>query len=133
MATIIKTLDTDYIVNSSDQFLTLEVIIGSIGQTGQTVLTIDDKSPQSVTIGDLPDSFTGGLLPSKIDKNENLDNKILKIKTSIVDISRDTNNTELIVRVRGGKFGFKEYSLALVVKAEGDDAYYEVTINFINA
>ncbi len=133
MATIIKTLDTDYIVNSSDQFVTLEVIIGSVGQTGQTVLTIDDKSPQSVTIGDLPDSFVGGLLPSRIDKNKNLDGKILKVKTSIVDTSRDTNNTELIVRVRGGKFGFKEYTLLSVVRVEGDDAYYEVTINFINA
>ncbi len=133
MATIIKTLDTDYIVNVSVQPVTLELIVGPVGQTSKTILTIDGQSPKDVTSGDLPDKVVGGLDVTLIGRNSELGGRVLKIKTNISDTSKETNETELIVKVDGGKFGLKEYPMVLVVNDEGDDANYDVTINFITS
>ncbi len=130
MATKGTTLTTDYIVNGSDQLVTLELIIGAPGQTAKTVLKVDGNSPKQSTNGDLPASFSGGLNETKIDTNKNLSGKILEISTDVTDTSKETNHTELIVRLRGGKYGFTEYPLVLVVDNDGDDAMYKVTIKF---
>jgi hypothetical protein len=117
-------LDTLYFVdNSEDKDVTLEIITGGINQTS----TIDAEIDNIIII----DSAHGYVPPKIIGKNKNLIGKILIISCTITDTSRDTNFTELRIRLNGGII-FIEYPLFAEVENEGDSINYRCVIRFFN-
>ncbi len=115
------TLDTAYLVDGSNRPVTVEIIVGAPGQTATTDMILGDKNILRGKKGSI-DEFT-------LDTNKTLNGKKLHITTVMVDTSRDTNNVEAIIRLRGG-FKFIEYELFKVVKNEGDNAIFTAVIEF---
>ena len=114
-------LNTVYLVTGSSP-VTLEIIIGAIGQTAKTIASIGKKI--------IVDDYKGSLPEKEIGNAEELDGRVLYINTIIADTSRDTNFTEMILRLRGG-VTFREYVLNKEVKEEGDAQPYDCIIEFI--
>lgn len=114
-------LNTVYLVNGNSE-LTLEIIIGAIGQTAKTVASIGKKI--------IVDDHSGSLNEMSIGKASELDGKVLYVNTIVSDTSRETNITEVILRLRGG-VAFREYVLNKEVTEEGDSQPYDCIIEFI--
>jgi hypothetical protein len=115
------TLDTVYLVDGSSRNVTLEIIVGAPGQTAVTDIILGDTNLVKGKKGSIDEFILGA--------NKELNGKKLFITTVMVDTSRDTNNVESIIRLRGG-FKFIEYPLFKVVKNEGDSAIFSSSIEF---
>lgn len=115
------TLDTVYLTDSSSRPVTLEIIVGAPGQTAVTDIILGDDN--------IVKGKKGSLNEFVLDANKALNGKKLHITTVMVDTSRDTNNVESIIRLRGG-FKFIEHELFKVVKSEGDSAIFTSVIEF---
>jgi hypothetical protein len=115
-------LDTLYLVNNTDQTIALEIITGGIDQTSTiNVEIIDDQIIAKGIIGNLPQTNIGS--------NKGLQGKILSVTCTISDTSRDTNYTELRIRLNGGIL-FMEYPLFATVADEGDSVNYVCIVRF---
>lgn len=114
-------LDTLYFVNGGNTPITLEIITGGINQTSTIHVKVEG-------LFDKP-GIKGHLNRTPIGTNQTLNGKNLLIACSIADTSRETNYTELIVRINGGLF-YKEYVLYATVENEGDVVSYACIIRF---
>lgn len=108
-------LVTTYVVNNTNQFITLTLIIGGPEQTATSLIAIDDDIR-------LPD-HAGDLFDYQLGHNNDLQGKKLKITTTITDTADDHNHTELIIRLKGGVL-FREYPLSKEVEVDGSATYY---------
>jgi hypothetical protein len=116
-------LDTLYFVNESNKKVSLEIITGGLGQTS----TFDAKIEGILDIK----KANGSIPQTIISDNKTLIGKILIISCTITDTSRDTNYTELRIRLNGGIM-FIEYPLFANVENEGDTVDYRCVIRFFN-
>ncbi|WKL47509.1 hypothetical protein Q1W71_21440 [Flavobacterium pectinovorum] len=111
-----------YFVNSKNTPVTLEVITGSVGQTS----AIDAKIEGVLNI----ENANGGISETTIGENKSLQGRTLIISCTITDTSRDTNYTELRVRLRGG-VNFAENQLFFTVENEGESVNYQCIIHLV--
>jgi hypothetical protein len=109
------TLVTTYVINKTNQFITLSLLIGGSGQTATSNARLDNTQ---LFTGQAADVFD-----FQIGKNSELNSKKLIIATTVSDTSPDHNHTELIVRLKGGVV-FREYPLSKEVDAGGSAVYY---------
>lgn len=118
------TLSTTYVVNSTQNFVRISLIIGGAEQTGESTIRLEDSEMLTDYKGDLYDFV--------IDRNQDLGGKTLYVISTISDTNNDpsNNHTELTVRLKGGVI-FREYPLSKVV-AENGYATYICEINFYN-
>jgi|SRR5687768_4557959 len=116
-----KALDTLYFVDASNKKVTLEVITGGVGQTSRMSIFLEDEE----IIKNHP-----GIFPvTEIGSNKELQRKILTIVCTIADTSRDTNFTEMRIRLNGGII-FMEFPLFATVETEGASVNYTCLITF---
>ncbi|MBO0360706.1 hypothetical protein J0X19_22285 [Hymenobacter sp. BT186] len=115
-------LDTLYLVGDTDQSIALEVITGGINQT--STINVEIIGSQIIAKG-----IQGNLPQTTIGSNKELQGKILSVTCSIADTSRDTNYTELRIRLNGGIL-FMEYPLFATVAEEGDSVNYVCVVRF---
>ncbi len=115
------TLDTLYIVDSSDNNITLEVNIGDEGQTSDMSIRLEDTFIVENLSGDLEETLLG--------TNEQLNGKKLTIVATIADTSRTTNFTSLTIHLKGG-FISNDFALSKTVNEEGASADYLCLIEF---
>ncbi|ETZ21765.1 hypothetical protein [Pedobacter sp. V48] len=113
-------LSTTYVVNKTTKIVTLTLLIGASGQTGNSLVRLDDGSLNVEASGDLFDFEIGA--------NKDLGGKKLTITTTISDTAKDHNHTELIIRLKGGAV-FREYALGKEVN-ENESAVYFCELNF---
>jgi hypothetical protein len=122
MATKKKTaLDTLYFVNGSNKNVTLEAITGDVGQKSRMSIDLDGKEIAKNHDGSFPETVLGS--------NKDLLAQTLTIVCTIADTSRNTNFTELRLRLKGGII-FQEYPLFAEVENEGDSVKYICIITF---
>ena len=114
-------LDTLYIVEDSDNQLTLEVNMGAQGQTTDMTITLDNNTIVNNLAGDFAETALG--------TNKELDGKVLRIVATIADTSRDTNFTSLTIHLKGGEEN-NDFPLSKSVDNEGDSADYICRIKF---
>ena len=114
-------LDTAYLVNGSDEAVTLEIILGAPGQTGTTDIMLDNVNIITGEQGSLPEFALG--------TNRKLNGKTIRITTVISDTANDTNYLESIIRIRGG-IRFSEYILYKTVEKHGGYAIFTSNIEF---
>jgi hypothetical protein len=117
------TLDTVYIVNSSNRKVSLELLVGEEGQTSLTNIKLNNVP----VIKDLQGNFE----KAEIGKNADLHSKVLRITTTIADTSKTTNLTSLTIKLSGG-FLPRTYPLIKLVDAEGESVDYICNIEFFN-
>lgn len=115
-------LNTGYLVNSSDSIVTVEIIIGSMGQHGRTHVELTD--------GIFTHDFDGSLPETNLATNFQLRDKHLIISSVIQDLSDQSNLTELILRLRGGVV-FREYHLSNIAEEDKKAIEYNIIIRFI--
>lgn len=115
-------LDTLYFVNKSNKKISLEAFSGGIGQTSAIQIKID---------GMIDEEFEGNLPETVLGQNKDLIDKDLILSCTITDTSKETNYTELIIRIRGGLL-YAEYPLYATVDNEGDVVSYRCVIRFFN-
>lgn len=116
------TLDKLYIVNDSNNIVTLEVNAGDKGQTSDMTIKLDDKIIANELAGDFNETALG--------TNKELNGKKLSIVATIADTSRDTNLTSLTIHVRGG-FSSETFPLSKEVEQEGESVDYLCLIEFL--
>lgn len=122
MATKKRTaLDTLYFVNGTNRIITLEVITGSIGQTSKMTITLNDK--------EIKKNHPGIFREAPIGTNNELNGKLLTIVCTISDTSRETDLTEMRIRLNGGIM-FMEFPLFAIVENQGDSVNYTCLITF---
>ena len=122
MATKKRTaIDTLYFVNATNRKVTLEVITGSIGQTSKMTITLDDEEIAKNHVGIFDETVIGS--------NSELEGKVLTVVCTIADTSRETNLTEMRIRLNGGIL-FMEFPLFAIVENEGDSANYTCIFTF---
>ena len=115
------TLDKLYIVNDSNNIVTLEVNAGDKGQTSDMTIKLDDKIIANELAGDFNETALG--------TNKELNGKKLSIVATIADTSRETNLTSLTIHVRGG-FSSETFPLSKEVEQEGESVDYLCLIEF---
>lgn len=123
-----QSLNTIYVVNGTGQSIRLQIIIGAIGQTATTSITIGDTIGGTITT--IVENFTGGVFDDVIGTNIGLDGKTLSIVSTITDTSVDTNLTELHITLKGGPRVKKYPLLSKTVEAQGNSASYICVIDF---
>jgi len=116
------TLDTLYLVGDTDKDVSLEIIIGDVGQTASSLIAID---------GEEPTDHEGSLSETPLGTNRELSNKVLFITTTITDTSELSNFTEMIIRLRGGLV-FREFHLSNTVEEDHQSVPYACRIKFLN-
>ncbi|HQW92897.1 MAG TPA: hypothetical protein PKY28_07340 [Ferruginibacter sp.] len=122
MATSKRTaIDTLYFVNATNRKVSLEVITGSIGQTSKMTINLDGADIIKNHPGIFPETVIGA--------NNELEGKVLTIVCTIADTSRDTNMTEMRIRLNGGII-FMEFPLFAIVENEGDSVNYTCFFTF---
>lgn len=114
-------LDTLYMVNDSDNTITLEVITGPEGQTSDTTIEIDDAT--------IAENHAGNFPSTEIGSNKALEGKLLTVICNIADTSQDTNFTEMKVLLGGG-ISDHEFPLSATVDSPGDSVNYTCIIKF---
>lgn len=88
-------LNTVYVVDDSNNEVTLEVIAGEDGQQSDMDITLDNK----ILADKIPDSFP----ETAIGKNKKLQRKTLRIRVIITDVLPDDSNvTSLTIILKGG-------------------------------
>ncbi|MFT3703477.1 MAG: hypothetical protein QM802_13965 [Agriterribacter sp.] len=115
------TLDTLYIVNGSDNNITLEINVGAEEQTGDMTIKLDDAIIVENHAGDFHETIIG--------TNKSLNGKKLSIVANIVDTSRKTNFTSLSIHLKGGVTP-NDFNLAKTVDDEGASVDYLCLIEF---
>lgn len=116
-------LDTLYLVDKTNQKISLEIITGGVEQTSTITAELNNQRIVDGVNGYLPEAIIGN--------NKELSGKTLIIACTIADTSRNTNYTELIIRIKGG-ISFREYTLFKNVEEEGDSVDYVCLIQFYN-
>lgn len=116
------TLDTLYLVSDTDKHVSLEIIIGDVGQTASSLIAIDQEEPKD---------HEGSLSETPLGTNRELSNKVLFITTTITDTSELSNFTEMIIRLRGGLV-FREFHLSKIVDGDHQSVPYACRIKFLN-
>ena len=114
-------LDTLYIVDDSNNQVTLEVNAGAQGQTSDMTIKLDNNS--------VAKNITGDFIETSIGTNRQLAGKVLRIVATIADTSRDTNFTSLTIHLKGGEEN-NDFPLSKTVSSEGDSADYICRIEF---
>lgn len=117
----IPAIDTLYLVNSTENDITLEVLMGGQGQSFDFTITLDDKTLASHTTRNFPEKVIG--------TNSNLNGKVLRIVGTIMDLSRTTNLTSLTILLKGGRNN-KKFELIKNVANEGDVVDYMCRFEF---
>lgn len=117
------TLDTLYLINSSNRKVSLEIKVGDKGQNSLLNVKVNNAT--------IIEGKNGNLEKTDIGSNNELNGKTLKILATIADTSRETNLTFLEIKLSGG-FLTKSYSLYKLVDNEGDSADYLCRIEFHN-
>jgi hypothetical protein len=117
------TLDTLYIVNETDNPVTLEVNAGAQGQTSDMTITLDDAT--------IVKNLAGDFTQKPLGTNKQLNGKKLSIAATIADTSRQTNLTSLTIRLKGGNSA-SDFPLSKTVDEEGDSEDYLCIIEFFN-
>ena len=117
------TLDTLYIVNESDNPVTLEVNVGAQGQTSDMTITLDAATIAKELAGDFAEKALG--------TNKQLNGKKLSIAATIADNSRTTKLTSLTIHLNGG-VSENDFPLSKTVNEEGDSEDYLCIIEFFN-
>lgn len=115
------TLDTLYILDGSDDVVTLEVNAGAAGQASDMSIELDGDTITDKLAGDFPETTLG--------TNRELNRKRLRIVATITDLSRETNVTSLTVRLKGGPAD-TDFLLAKEVEREGASVDYICLIRF---
>lgn len=122
LATVeLTALDTLYILDGSDDVVTLEVNAGAAGQASDMSIELDGSSIADKLAGDFPETALG--------TNRELNRKRLRIVATIADLSRETNVTSLTVRLKGGPAD-TDFLLAKEVEEEGGSVDYICLIRF---
>ena len=114
-------LDTLYILDGSDNTVSLEVKVGAQGQTSDMTIKLNNSIVKANHPGDFPETPLGN--------NRQLDGKKLNIVATIADTSRTTNFTGLTINLKGG-VSPDSFSLFKTVDAEGASADYICIIEF---
>ena len=114
-------LDTFYVLNSTSNDVTLEVLMGDAGQSFDLLITLDDAVLANHKKDNYPETVIG--------QNNTLNGKVLRIAASIADLSRETNLTSLTVILKGGKAN-RKFPLFKAVKEEGEMVEYACRIEF---
>jgi hypothetical protein len=115
------TLDTLYIINGSDNVITLEVNVGAEEQTSDMTIKIDDTIIIENHAGDFAETTLG--------TNKSLNGKKLSIVATITDTSQKTNFTSLSIHLNGGPVA-NDFNLSKTVDADGASADYLCLIEF---
>lgn len=115
------TLDTLYIVNDSNNPVTLEVNVGAEEQTGNMTIKIDGAIIIENHPGDFPETILG--------TNKAMNGKKLTIVATIADTSKKTNFTSLSIHLKGGTAP-NDFNLSKTVDEEGASADYLCLIEF---
>jgi hypothetical protein len=115
------TLDTLYILDGSDNTVTLEVNAGAQGQTSDMTIKLDGSIITENRAGDFPKTVLG--------TNKALNGKKLSIVATIADTSRETNFTSLMIHLKGGAIP-NDFPLSKTVDNEGESADYLCLIEF---
>lgn len=116
-------LDTLYIVNSSNNPVTLQVIAGAEGQTSDMTIKLDDTAIAENLAGDFKETALGS--------NKELNGKKLSIVATIADTSGTTNLTSLTIQLKGG-IATGEFPLSKTVDEDGESEDYLCLIEFFN-
>ncbi len=117
-----QSLNTIYVLKDTNNSVTLEINIGIPGQTSMTSILIDGDGSGDEINGNFPETIIG--------TSDTLDGKILFITSTVTDTSRDSNFTELIIRLKGGR-NAKRFPLSKTVNEEGQSVPYIAVIKFI--
>lgn len=118
------TLDTLYIVNSSNRKVSLELLVGEEGQTSSSNIRLNNNFV-------VPPGLQGNLEKTELGKNTDLHGKVLRITSTIADTSKTTNLTSLTIKLSGG-FLTRTYPLYKLVDSEGESVDYFCNIEFYN-
>lgn len=118
------TLDTLYLIDDSNKIVSIEILIGDLGQTSALSISLENE--------DIITNHHGNLSKTGIMKNKFLHRKNLKIQATITDTSRETNVTSLSIKLSGG-FLSRSYPLYKMVDHEGESADYYCNIEFIDS
>jgi hypothetical protein len=116
-------LDTVYLVSNTNRNVTLEIIIGAVGQTATTRIELNDRVVEN--------NYSGTYPETPLDSNKNLQDKTLFITSTISDTSDESNITEMVIRLRGG-VAFREYHLSKEVAENHQSVPYVCQIKFLN-
>ena len=120
-AAVNTTLDTLYIIDSSDNEVTLEVETGGEGQTSDMTIKLNDDI--------IAENLAGNFGEASLGTNKKLNGKKLSIVATIADTSRVTNFTSLTIHLKGGMIP-NEFPLSKTVDTEGASADYLCLIEF---
>lgn len=115
------TLNTAYFLNDTKENITLNLLISVPGQTSTSIVSLDD-----IPINESP--LKGDVFIT-LGSNAQLDKKVLRITTIVTDTSRESNQTGVDVKIKGGVLD-KEYPLQAEVLNEGDSVFYSIIIRF---
>jgi hypothetical protein len=110
-----------YIVDGSDNAVSLEIKVGAEEQTSDMTIHLDNTVVAENHAGDLPATVLG--------TNKSINGKKLRIVATITDTSRKTNFTSLSLRLTGG-MSTDNFSLSKTVDEEGASADYLCLIEF---
>ena len=116
------TLDTLYLVNDSNDDITLKVTVGSQGQTSDMTIKIDDDN--------VIENHPGNFGPTAVGKNVELQGRTLRIVATIADTSQQTDHTELSITIFGGVLTHEYPPLSKTVDEQGASVNYLCLIKF---
>jgi hypothetical protein len=117
------TLDTVYIVDDSNNNVTLEVNIGDAGQTSNMTILLGNQP--------LVQNIRGDFAETPIGTNSSLNGKKLSIVANVADTSQTTNLTSLTIHLKGGAENH-DIPLFKTVDEEGGSEDYLCLIEFFN-
>lgn len=115
------TLNTLYIIDGSDNDITLEVNAGAEGQTSDMTIKLNKSIVTENLSGDFAETVLG--------TNRSLNGKKLNIAATIADTSRETNFTSLTIHLKGGTIP-ADFPLSKAVEEEGGSVDYLCIIEF---
>lgn len=115
------TLDTLYLVNSSNRKVNLDITVGDEGQTSLLTVRLNKDI--------LTEEHKGNLTKLAIGNNSVLNNKVLKIVVTVTDTSKKTDLTFVNIKLSGGVLT-RSYPLYKTVEKEGDSVDYYCHIEF---
>ncbi len=121
----VPTLNGTYLVLATTVDVTVEIKIGGPGQTSRTTGELSG-SIKKVIFKDIP----GSISETIVGPNNTLDNSTLDIDSIVAATSSASNYCEMLVLLKGGKED-KTYTLYQTVAAQGDNAVFSCSIDFV--
>jgi len=115
------TLNTLYIIDGSDNDISLEVNAGAEGQTSDMTIKLNNSI--------VTENLSGDFVETALGTNKSLNGKKLNIVATIADTSRETNFTSLTIHLKGGT-GPADFPLSKAVEEEGGSVDYLCIIEF---